>query len=189
MSQLAATATAQITTTTSRPWIVRRWPTWLAVAMCALTWGGEASDLAGPLVLLPIAYVVVAAARARPATWAFEITLIAAYIVLQVVGAPQPEVMMVAFGVVALSVGLLRGHAHDRRVLMVQGAGLALFAGAAFAALHVDSDLALWIVAGGWLAHGAWDAVHLRADAVVSRTYAEWCGVVDVLIALQLLMA
>ncbi|MGQ0574969.1 MAG: hypothetical protein ACT4RN_12290 [Pseudonocardia sp.] len=40
----------------------------------------------------------------------------------------------------------------------------------------------------GWLAHGIWDFAHLRADTVVSRSYAEWCGVVDVLVAVGLVV-
>jgi hypothetical protein len=41
-------------------------------------------------------------------------------------------------------------------------------------------------VAAGWFLHGLWDFVHLRRNAVVSRSYAEWCGVVDILIAVRL---
>jgi hypothetical protein len=38
------------------------------------------------------------------------------------------------------------------------------------------------------LFHGVWDFVHLRADKVVARSYAEWCGVLDVLVAAQLVL-
>ncbi|GAA2793221.1 hypothetical protein [Nonomuraea dietziae] len=41
-------------------------------------------------------------------------------------------------------------------------------------------------MAAGWLFHGVWDFVHLKLDKVVARSYAEWCGVFDVLIAAQL---
>jgi hypothetical protein len=50
----------------------------------------------------------------------------------------------------------------------------------------VDPDLGRYLVAAGWFLHGIWDFVHLRADKVVARSYAEWCGVVDVLIAVEL---
>jgi hypothetical protein len=43
------------------------------------------------------------------------------------------------------------------------------------------------MISASWLLHGGWDFVHLRRDRVVVRSYAEWCGVVDVLIAGQLL--
>jgi hypothetical protein len=41
-------------------------------------------------------------------------------------------------------------------------------------------------VAAGWFLHGIWDFVHLWLDKVVARSYAEWCGVIDVLVAAQL---
>jgi hypothetical protein len=43
-------------------------------------------------------------------------------------------------------------------------------------------------VAAGWFLHGVWDFVDLRLDKVVARSYAEWCGVLDVLIAAGLLL-
>ena len=60
------------------------------------------------------------------------------------------------------------------------------FGALVLAALVVEPDLGRYLVAAGWFLHGLWDFVHLRRNAVVSRSYAEWCGVVDVLIAAQL---
>jgi hypothetical protein len=34
--------------------------------------------------------------------------------------------------------------------------------------------------------HGLWDFVHLWLDKIVTGSYAEWCAVVDVLVAAQL---
>ncbi|MCX4903070.1 hypothetical protein [Streptomyces sp. NBC_00878] len=53
--------------------------------------------------------------------------------------------------------------------------------------LAVDPDLGRCLVAAGWFFHGVWDFVHLRLDKVVARSFAEWCAVVDVLIAVHLL--
>jgi hypothetical protein len=50
----------------------------------------------------------------------------------------------------------------------------------------VDPDLGRYLVAAGWFGHGIWDFVHLKLDKVVARSYAEWCGVLDVLIAAEL---
>ncbi|MET9832081.1 hypothetical protein ABZ078_22905 [Streptomyces sp. NPDC006385] len=65
--------------------------------------------------------------------------------------------------------------------------GALVFGGLALAGLAVDQDLGRCLVAAGWFLHGVWDFVHLRLDKVVSRTFAEWCGVIDVLVAVQLL--
>ncbi|MGW9592894.1 hypothetical protein ACWHLZ_21565 [Streptomyces chartreusis] len=68
-----------------------------------------------------------------------------------------------------------------------QAGGAVLFCGLALAGLAVDADLGRCLVAAGWFLHGVWDFVHLWRDKVLSRTFAEWCGVIDVLVAAQLL--
>ncbi|WP_371784497.1 hypothetical protein [Streptosporangium subroseum] len=42
-------------------------------------------------------------------------------------------------------------------------------------------------MAAGLLGHAAWDAAHWRADRVVTRPFAEWCGVLDLLLGLAVL--
>jgi hypothetical protein len=78
-----------------------------------------------------------------------------------------------------LLIGALRGTL--RPVLRVQLAALACYL-LLVAAAHVWGPL---VVGLGWLAHGAWDRWHHRRDAVVPRPYAEWCGVVDVVIGVS----
>jgi hypothetical protein len=41
-------------------------------------------------------------------------------------------------------------------------------------------------VAAGWFLHGVWDFVHLKLDKVVARSYALWCGILDIGIAAEL---
>jgi hypothetical protein len=50
----------------------------------------------------------------------------------------------------------------------------------------VDPDLGRYLVAAGWFLHGIWDFVHLKLDKVVARSHAEWCGVLDIVIAAEL---
>ena len=54
--------------------------------------------------------------------------------------------------------------------------------------LAVDPELGRWVVAAGWFLHGVWDFVYLRLDKVVARSYAEWRGVPDILIAAGLVL-
>jgi hypothetical protein len=49
-------------------------------------------------------------------------------------------------------------------------------------------DAARYVLAPGWFGHGVWDLVHLRGDAVVSRSDAAWCGVLDMLVAAELVL-
>jgi hypothetical protein len=44
------------------------------------------------------------------------------------------------------------------------------------------------LVAVGLLAHTVWDPIHLRARAIVSPSLAEWCAVLDTLIAVGILV-
>jgi hypothetical protein len=44
------------------------------------------------------------------------------------------------------------------------------------------------LVAVGLLAHTVWDLIHLRARAIVSPSLAEWCAVLDTLIAVGILV-
>ncbi|GFJ76882.1 hypothetical protein [Phytohabitans houttuyneae] len=80
------------------------------------------------------------------------------------------------------------GHVPHPTTVRVQALGMVAFGGLGLAALAVDPDLGLYLVAAGWFFHGVWDFVHLRLDRAVSRSYAEWCGVLDVLTAGQLLL-
>jgi hypothetical protein len=51
----------------------------------------------------------------------------------------------------------------------------------ALTALSLEYELGRYLLAAGWLGHGVWDYAHFRADKVVSRSFAEWCAVFDVL--------
>jgi hypothetical protein len=62
------------------------------------------------------------------------------------------------------------------------------FGALALAAMAVDPDVGRYLVAAAWLLHGVWDLVYFRLDTVVARSYAEFCGVVDVLIAAGLVL-
>ena len=65
-----------------------------------------------------------------------------------------------------------------------------MFGALALTGLVLDPDVGRYLVAAGWFLHGVWDFAHLRMrrlDGVVAPTFAEWCGVVDVVVAVELL--
>jgi hypothetical protein len=41
-------------------------------------------------------------------------------------------------------------------------------------------------VAAGFFLHGVWDLVYFKLDRVLARSHAEWCAVLDVVIAVEL---
>jgi hypothetical protein len=97
---------------------------------------------------------------------------------------------VVAFSVTALALvlwGAVRGQLW-RGAFVVEMAGMVGFTAIALAAVSIDPDLGRYIVAAGWFGHAAWDFAHFRADKVVSRSFAEWCTVFDVLRAVGILI-
>ncbi|WP_407562947.1 hypothetical protein [Streptomyces sp. 184] len=180
--------------------LLRRWPTALALALTVpgLVAGGD-GDPAGAvdafgeaLPLLPLLYLVVTQAGRPRWTWPTLGAGIAAMVALRTAGVVAPSTVLVAVALGLLAWGTVRGTPHGAAVFGLQSAGAVLFCGLALAGLAVDPDLGRYLVAAGWLFHGVWDFVHLRMrrlDGIVSPTFAEWCGVVDVVIAAELIFA
>lgn len=182
------TTTALPPTTRFRvgPFLLRRWPTALAIALELVSWGIGTVRAGQILPLLPALYVIVAVLRRRGASWPVLVASFGLLVLLQLQTWVNPTVAILALATAVAVVGLFRS--SGRSELLVQIGGLILFGGLALVGLIVAPDAARYVLAAGWLGHGIWDLVHLRRDAVVSRSYAEWCGVLDILIAAELLL-
>ncbi|MCQ4118051.1 hypothetical protein [Rhodococcus tibetensis] len=91
---------------------------------------------------------------------------------------------MGAVGLGAIGVGYTVGRAVVRRTFRVQPAVLAMAAYGAVAAtaIMVRPTAGALLVGAGLLAHAAWDVYHYRANKVVDRSLAEFCGVLDTLL-------
>ena len=168
-----------------------RWPTAMALGMTALTFGGSESaegvaGLSETLLLLPLLYLVVAKLRRRQASWPGLVVGITPFIALRAVDVIAPAAVFSAVALVVLVWGALEGQLRRPDPFRVQALGMLGFGALALAGLAVDPDLGRYLVAAGWFLHGIWDFVHLKLDKVVARSYAEWCGVLDVLIAAEL---
>jgi hypothetical protein len=55
-------------------------------------------------------------------------------------------------------------------------------------ALHVNEVIGAYLVATGLLAHAGWDAYHHWFNKVVVRSMAEFCFVLDVLLAVAIVI-
>src|SRR5918996_654886 len=169
--------------------IMHRWPTWLALALAALTVGGSTVEsLADVLPMLAFFYLAAAVLQRRQATWLVAVATVAAFAALRLQDWVDP---VVAFSVAALALmlwGAVRGQLRRRGALVVEIAGMVGFTAIALAAVSVDPDLGRYIVAAGWFGHAAWDFAHFRTDKVVSRSFAEWCTVFDILRAVGILI-
>ncbi|MEV4490855.1 hypothetical protein AB0K04_12140 [Micromonospora coxensis] len=85
--------------------------------------------------------------------------------------------------------GTVRRSWRDRGAVASQLAGLAGWGTLATLAVVADDGPARWLVAGGWLAHAAWDVVHHRRNRVAPRGYTEFCGVLDISVGLTMVIA
>lgn len=166
-------------------WLLGRWPTALAVAVAALTLNGPDADseLAHILPLLPLEYLIVAKLSSRRATWPVISVAFALTLILGAVDVVPPSTVFAAVALVVLVWGALDGQLSRPDPFRVQTLGMLGFGAVALAGLIVDPGLGRWLVAAGWFLHGIWDFAYIKLDKVVSRTYAEWCGVLDILVA------
>jgi hypothetical protein len=172
--------------------ILHRWPTAIAAIAGVNSFLGEITDelvrsLAEPMLLLPTLYVIVAALRRRRLTWLVLIGLLAGYTGLRLQTAVDPSIVILAVALAAAIWGTAHG-CHRQRDFRIQLFGMLVFGVLSYAGQLASPDLALYLVAAGWLAHGIWDIVYLIKDRLVSRSWAEWCAVVDILLAASLLI-
>lgn len=169
---------------------LKRWPTALAVGLALMMGGGGLDGMVEgygeALPLLPLIYLVLAKLQRRRATWPVLVVGTAVLAALQVLDVIAPSLVLVAVALVVLVWSAADGELHGDGTFRAQALGMVGFGALALVGLAVDPDLGRYLVAAGWFFHGVWDFVHLRLDTVVVRSYAEWCGVLDVLVAVQL---
>ena len=172
--------------------MARRWPTLLGVAAGVDSLFGEVTDattrtFAETLLLLPLLYVLLAVLRQRRMTWPVLLGGLGLFVGLRMQDLVEPSVVILAVALGAAIWGAGHGR-HRERDFRLQLLGMAGFGALAVAGLVLDPGLARYVVAAGWLGHAVWDWVHLAKDRTVSRSFAEWCGAVDVLIAASLIV-
>jgi hypothetical protein len=129
---------------------------------------------------------VVAKLRRPQASWPVLVVLIVPFIALRALDVIAPAAVFSAVALAVLVWGAIDGRLRRPDPFRVEALGMLGFGALALAGLIVDPDLGRYLVAAGWFGHGVWDLVHLKLDRVVARSYAEWCGVIDVLIAAEL---
>ncbi|MGH3240008.1 MAG: hypothetical protein ACRDNL_06485 [Spirillospora sp.] len=169
----------------------RFWPAALAAAMAVPNLGGGGTEqvtaLAQALLLLPLLYLVVETFQWRRWTWAVLAVFLVSFTVVEAVDVIEPAVVVSGVALGVLVWGAVRKRITGSKALQAQAFGMVGFGAVALTGLVIDPDAGRYIVAFGWFAHGIWDLVYLKRDKVVLRSYAQWCAVVDVLIAAGLI--
>jgi hypothetical protein len=98
------------------------------------------------------------------------------------------SVVLLATSLVFVVLGVARGQLRRPAGLPLQAAGMLGFGAIALAALYVDTVLGAYLVAAALLGHAVWDAFHYLRDRVVARSYAEFCGILDLVLGAAILL-
>ena len=159
------------------------WPAALGVVAGIAT--GLTSGLAAIVMVCAVIYVLAAVTGRPNSAWVGFIAsfpFIGVGIVLH-----QPWVSLAGIGLaglVLIVVGFVRrvwGSPANRRQLI----GVIVFSAIAVAAVLLGSPIAAGvIVIVGLLGHAAWDVWHHIRRSVVARPYAEFCAVLDLVLAI-----
>ncbi|MER6955441.1 MULTISPECIES: hypothetical protein [unclassified Streptomyces] len=171
----------------TRPVALRRWPTLAGVAATALISFGmeDGVDLAPALAASAFVYFGAAALRRASTSWPLFFAACVVIFATELLGGGDvdPTWVLLALAAPLLAYATRPGALDAPGGLPLQVAAMVAFGGAAALALGLGGDAAAYLVAGGLLGHALWDARHHRIDRVVVRPYAEFCLVLDVLVA------
>ena len=169
--------------------VLRRWPTVAALGMTVLIVLdlSTGSDLAPVLAASGFVYLGAAALKEPATAWPLFWGILLAILATERLVADSAATWVV-LGLACLFVGygLLSGAARPADGLPLQAIAMIGFGILAVAALLVSGDVGAYLVAAGLLGHAAWDVYHHRANKVVARSLAEFCFILDTLVALAM---
>jgi hypothetical protein len=97
--------------------------------------------------------------------------------------------LLLALAVLFFAYGLVRRVRQPGGGLPLQALAMAAFGATAAVALYANEVVGAFLVAAGLLAHAGWDAYHHWANKVVIRSMAEFCFVLDTLLAAAIVVA
>jgi len=166
-------------------WWQKTWPAALGVLVAAATAYGLTDGRAvAPVVAASGLVYLASAAAGRPrAAWvAFGVTI--PLITLGKFTGIDVTPWMLALAGVMLVVGLAGRRTGPWWALPLQTAAMVVLGAAALIALQSNAIVGGLLVAVALLAHAAWDIHHHRTGRVVGRSLAEFCAVLDILVAI-----
>jgi uncharacterized membrane protein len=170
--------------------LIHRWPTALGVAVAVLAASDvdDGREFAALTVLMALVYLGAAALDQRWSAWVLLLAGLPLVFFIPSASEVVPSVVLLVAALVFLALGVARGQWQRLGGLPLQTAGMLAFGSTALVALYVDPDLGGKLVAIAILGHAAWDAYHLLRNRVVSRSYAEFCMFVDLLLGAAILL-
>lgn len=175
-------------------WLLHRWPTALGVAIAFLTAFDLQVDrvvftsLAAIIAFMALVYLGAVVIGRRASAWLLFVVGFALIVVLRLLN--LSTALVFAFLIIAgvfWIVGMVRGQGRAKGSLSLQTIGMIGFGALALSVLYIDLTLAGYLIAVALLAHAVWDAVHLSRNRVVAASYAEFCGVLDLVLGVTIL--
>jgi hypothetical protein len=173
-------------------WLAHRWPTAAGIALAAFVAFGAVGhgDVAPVVTASGFVYLGAAALRRRTAAWPmFVVGFVLITIGFSVPGLDASWSSWWMLGVAAglVAYGLTRGALRPTWGVPLQAGAMVLLAAAAITAVSAGAIWAGLLVSAALLAHTAWDVYHHRVERVVARSMAEFCAVLDTLLAFVVL--
>lgn len=160
------------------------WPAALGVLVAAGTAYGltDARAVAPVVAASGLVYLAAGASGRRSAAWiAFAVTF--ALITLQKFVGLNSLPWLLALAVVLLVIGFAGRRVRPWWAFPLQTAAMVVLGAIAFVALQLNPTAGGLLVAAALLGHAGWDIYHYRADRVVARSLAQFCAVLDILVA------
>ena len=177
------------------PWLsssLQWWPTLAGIGLAAFIAVGTSSgrELAPVVAASGFVYLGAAALQKPAAAWPL---FFATFVVIAVhragIAAIDATWVFLLLAVLLVAYGLSRGAVLPTAGLPLQTIAMAGFGAVAAAALNTTGDAAAYLVAAGLLGHAAWDVHHHWTNKVVPQSMAEFCGVLDTMLAAAIVAA
>jgi hypothetical protein len=172
-----------------------RWPTVLGITVAVLTAfdleldTGFVASLSALVVVMALVYLGSAALDRRWSAWLVLLAGLLVAFFLTPISRVAAMVVLLFSALVLLVLGAARGQLRRPGGLTLQAAGMLGFGAIALVTLYVDTVLGAYLVAFALLGHAVWDAFHYLRDRVVARSYAEFCGIVDLVLGAAILLS
>lgn len=181
---LAAAAQRSAAPVRSSRSLVAWWPVATGLAVGAFSVAtDDPSSVDGVLLTLLIptcAYALIAAVGRSSWTWPVTGLVVVVYLAGDALSLPGATILIGITVATVLGGAALGRWRPPPAEMRWQPWGALVFLAAVTAALLLDVTAAKVVLGVGLLLHGAWDVVHWRRRAVVSRSLAEWCAALDI---------
>ncbi|MFC9558536.1 hypothetical protein [Agromyces sp. NPDC056965] len=162
----------------------RTWPAALGVLVAAGTAYGltDAREAASVVAASGLVYLAASATGRRFTAWiAFAASFV--LITLDKFTGLDAVPWLFMLGAALVVVGLVSRRTRPWWAFPLQAVAMLLFGTIAYFALQLSPTIGGLLVAVALLGHAGWDISHHRTDRVVDHSFAQFCAVLDILVA------